>query len=525
MKKRGIRAIEVARSTRRAWMLFVAAVLAVSPVAADPPADAAPPPIGERPAVEEHLEQSAIDAGEVSLGELFDHGALLFDARFNTLDGQGRPATTGGGAPRVPDQPAFIRTSAPDSSSCAGCHAQPRSGGAGDFVANVFVLAQVLDPVTESVSAHFSNERNTLGMMGAGPIEMVAREMSAELIAIREAAHAEAQQTGLAVTRDLVAKGVSFGRITVLPDGKVDPTEIDGVDWDLIVKPFHQKGAVVSLREFSNNAMNHHHGMQAMERFGADVDFDQDGVMNELTAGDITAVTIYQAALNTPGEVIPRHPAVRRAVERGRELFDAVECTSCHLPRLTLNDPVFSEPNPYNPPGNLRPADVPEPFRFDMTREGPKPRLESSPQGGAVVRAFTDLKRHDLCDDDFEFFANEQVVQGSLVGFASPDDFTVPPQPRPLREFLTRKLWDVGNTAPYGHRGDLTMITDAIYFHGGDARESRDAFFALAQEERDSIIEFLKTLQVLPRGSARVVSGPPLDESDRPHGRRLGRAE
>jgi hypothetical protein len=203
-------------------------------------------------------------------------------------------------------QPAFIRTSGPDASSCLGCHAQPRSGGGGDFVANVFVLAQTLDPVTFSVAGDFSNERNTLGMMGAGAIEMLAREMTAELVAIREAALAQARATGLPATRSLSAKGISFGAITVLPDGKVDPTAIEGVDWDLIVKPFHQKGAVVSLREFSNNAMNHHHGMQSVERFGVDADPDGDGVTNELTVGDITAVTLFQAALNTPAGSCPR---------------------------------------------------------------------------------------------------------------------------------------------------------------------------------------------------------------------------
>src|SRR5262247_1329019 len=99
-----------------------------------------------------HFDQSRIDSGDVSLAKLIRQGELLFNAVFNKLDGQGRPASTGGGAPRAPNQPAFIRTSGPDSNSCLGCHAQPRSGGGGDFVANVFVLAQTLDPVTESVA-------------------------------------------------------------------------------------------------------------------------------------------------------------------------------------------------------------------------------------------------------------------------------------------------------------------------------------------------------------------------------------
>jgi hypothetical protein len=440
-----------ARSPMRDSLLLQAVAL----VAASTPVMAAGPEtrIGERPAVERHLDQAMIERGEVGLDGLIRHGQLLFDARFNRLDGQGRPATTGGGAPRTPDQPAFIRTSAPDANSCSGCHNQPRSSGAGDFVANVFVLAQVLDPVSESVSGDFSDERNTLGMMGAGPIEMLAREMTGELIATREAARAEASTTGSPVIRDLVAKGISFGRITVLPDGRVDPTEIEGVDWDLIVKPFHQKGAVVSLREFTNSAMNQHHGMQSVERFGAGTDPDQDGVVDELTVGDITAITVFQAALNTPGQVIPSDPARRRAVRRGREDFEAVQCGSCHVPALELDDPVFSEPNPYSPPGNLRVVDVTRPFTFDMTREGPEPRLKQLPHGGALVRAFTDLKRHNLNDDDYRFSANEKIAQGLLTGSAPASDFTVPPEPRPTEEFLTRKLWDVGNTAPYGHAG------------------------------------------------------------------------
>ena len=36
-----------------------------------------------------------------------------------------------------------------------------------------------------------------------------------------------------------------------------------------------------------------------------------------------------------------------------------------------------------------------------MTREGQAPRLERRGRG-AIVRAFTDLKRHNLTDEDYE---------------------------------------------------------------------------------------------------------------------------
>lgn len=463
--------------------------------------------VGERPAVEYHLSQYDIDAGRISLRELMEHGEMVFRARFNVLDGQGRPASTGTGEPREPDEPLMIRTSGPEANSCAGCHNQPRPGGAGDFVANVFVLAQALDPVTDSVSPEFSNERNTLGMMGAGPIEMLAREMTAQLHATRDLAMSEAARLGQPVTLPLVAKGVSFGNITCLPDGRIDPSEIKGVDWDLIIKPFHQKGAVVSLREFTNNAMNHHHGIQTVERFGAGVDPDQDGVINELTIGDVTSTTIFQASLDIPIQILPKDGARRAAAIRGEGVFASIGCTECHIPEFALGSRYFTEPNPYNPEGNLQIDDVPQPFAFDMTREGRFPRLEPGPNGTAIIRPFTDLKRHNLNDDELRFFANEQLPQGMINGFADPSQFTIEPYPRPTEEFLTRKLWDAGSSAPYGHRGDLTTLTEAIYWHGGDARASRDAFFNLSSDDQAAVIEFLKSLQVMENPPIRRVGG------------------
>lgn len=457
-------------------------------------------PYGERPAVAEHLDQAEIDSGSIPFARIFEQGRLIFDAQFNFLDGRGRPGSTGGGAPRDPmNQPEFLRTSGPDSNSCLGCHNFPRSGGAGDFVANVFVLAQTLDPVTLSVDPNFSNERNTLGMMGAGAIEMLAREMTVELHAIRDEARATAIANNTPQTRTLIAKGVSFGSITVLPSGKIDPTGIEGVDWDLIVKPFHQKGAVVSLREFTNNAMNHHHGIQTVERFGLGVDADGDGVVNELTVGDVTAATIYQAALNAPQQVMPRGDREHiRVIRHGEEVFHNIGCTTCHVSQFVLASRLFTEPNPFNPAGNLRVSDVPVPLAFDMTRDGEKPCIERGPNGTAIIFPFTDLKRHNLNDAQINHFDNEIVPQGKLNGFAPESDFTIPAPPRPTAQFLTRKLWDVGNTGPYGHRGDLSTISEAIWAHGGDARVQRDSFVALPQEEQDALIEFLKSLQIVP---------------------------
>ena len=112
-------------------------------------------------------------------------------------------------------------------------------------------------------------------------------------------------------------------------------------------KPFSQKGVVRSLREFTVNAMNHHHGMEAVERFGigqkdnkgniiATNDFDGDGVPDELTIGDITAVTLFQAFQNIPGQVMPGEPERAQAALQGEQLFSQIHCDSCHVPALVL---------------------------------------------------------------------------------------------------------------------------------------------------------------------------------------------
>ncbi|MBI1763523.1 MAG: hypothetical protein HYR56_19030 [Acidobacteria bacterium] len=472
-----------------------------------------PLPVGERPTLAQHLNQAEIESGKYPLPALLEIGEEIFAARWNALDGQGRPSATGNGAPTKRDlqnNVPFLRTSGPDASSCADCHSQPFVGGAGGFVANVFVLAQVADPIVDSVSAEFSNERNTLGLNGSGAIEMLAREMTEDLLSLRQTAILRARSAGRDMTIELVTKGVSFGELTASPNGVVNTSKVEGVDADLIIKPFHQKGVVNSVRVFTVNAYNHHHGMEAVERFGSgqkDVkgnvidtaDFDGDGVKDELSVGDITAATLFQAAMNVPGRVMSSEPTRRAAAQRGEDMFGAIGCIECHRPTLVLRSRLFTEPNPYNPAGNLRPQDVQKLFSFDLTSDIPGPALEAIPQGGAVVRAFTDLKRHVICDSFDPFYCNERKIQSGV----------------PTDQFLTRKLWDVGNTAPYGHRGDLTTITDAIMHHAGEARASRNNFAELSRTQQDEIVEFLKQLQILPNGAPREITDVQLRQSQR----------
>ena len=78
--------------------------------------------------------------------------------------------------------------------------------------------------------------------------------------------------------------------------------------------------------------------------------------------------------------------------------------------------------------------------------------------------------------------------------------------------FLTRKLWGAANEPPYFHHGLYTTLREAVLAHGGEAAESRAAFKKLPDAERDAVIEFLKSLQVLPSNTKSLV----VDERGRP---------
>ena len=73
------------------------------------------------------------------------------------------------------------------------------------------------------------------------------------------------------------------------------------------------------------------------------------------------------------------------------------------------------------------------------------------------------------------------------------------------RKFLTRKLWGTANEPPFFHHGQFTTLRASVLAHDGEARVERQNFEALQPFERDALIEFLKSLQVLPPGTESLV--------------------
>jgi hypothetical protein len=451
------------------------------------------------------------------LKRLLHFGKSLFTANWTIEEGGGRPLTKGTGNPLSDSSSAllfprnFNRISAPDMNSCAGCHNKPIVGGGGEFGTLVFVLGQRFDfstfdhsdPIPTRgakdeagyfvVEQSIANGRKTVAMSGSGFIEALAREITTDLRAIRDTI----PPGGSAA---LTSKGISFGTLSRNSSGNWVTSGVSGLPPQalassgaanpptLILQPFHQVGNVVSIRQFTNNAFNHHHGIQSTERFGVGTDPDGDGHVNEMTRADVTAVTLFQAAMAAPGRVIPSDPTSRTAIVNGANKFRTIACTNCHIPSLPLRNKMFCEPNPYNPAGNLRPSDGVEPLCIDLTDTDSLPRPRLKAKGGVIqVPAFTDLKLHDitagLSDPNREPLDQNQPA-GSPAFFAGNG------------KFLTRKLWGIANQHPFMHHGQFTTMREAVLAHSGEALASRTAFQSLAPYDQNSIIEFLKSLQI-----------------------------
>ena len=79
----------------------------------------------------------------------------------------------------------------------------------------------------------------------------------------------------------------------------IDTSRLDGIDADLVIRPFGWKGQEATIRSFTRNAAHNELGLQAVELVGSE-DGDFDGVINELTVGDLTALAVYLAGLERP---------------------------------------------------------------------------------------------------------------------------------------------------------------------------------------------------------------------------------
>lgn len=160
----------------------------------------------------------------------------------------------------------------------------------------------------------------------------------------------------------------------------------------------------------------------------------------EINAKLLDLVAFYSRNLAVPVRRTPDAPEVLR----GKQIFHDIGCARCHVPSFTTGET--------SPDEHLR---------------------------GQLIWPFTDLLLHDMGDG---------LVDGRPEGRANG------------REWRTAPLWGIGLTeivnghAFFLHDGRARNVTEAILWHGGEAQRARDAFAALAAEDRQRLLAFLNSL-------------------------------
>lgn len=415
----------------------------------------------------EHLVifQEDIDDGLYSHDQLFQLGDGVFAHEFTLDDGYGDGTFTSLNRIHTGVRGGL------DTFSCAGCHSVGGPDGAGSQTQNAFLLG-------DGDTASSAVVRNAPAMLGAGLVQALAAEMTQILAHKRSLALQEAKASGVPVTLALETKGVSFGTIVVPPEGALDVSKVEGVNGDLIVRPFGWKGVVSRLRRFVEDAARVHFGIQSQvlaENYEQNPDIphlgpgpnwydpDNDGEVRELEEGILTTTAVYLALLETPVILPPHDPGLRDRWANGSALFDSVGCAGCHKRSLELLQSTWHETS--DTTGGA--------VTLELLYEGDQPR------GNNQVALFSDLKRHAMGKGLADAHDNEQGL--------------------PRDVFLTRPLWGLAETPPYLHDGRAATIPAAILAHGGEAQASRDAFAALSAGEQADLHIFLLSLTREPK--------------------------
>ena len=368
-------------------------------------------------------------------------------------------------------------------------------------------IASAPQDMGEIAQTHRPDSRDAPHLFGLGLKEMLADEITSQLRQIQANAVLAARQNGRSVTRPLVAKGIDYGSITALPDGSVDTSRVQGVDGDLRVRPFFAQGGTISMREFIVGAFHAEMGLDA-----ADPDLAKasakgqvvtpagmvlDGRLDRIEAPPVPNPA-FEPDGNVSGSEVPTalvdylefyllnyfKPATYKQNETtrmGLREFKEIGCASCHIQNLRIDrdrrvadvETVYDRER-----GILNNLFATASPLLDSVADGSgfppvkRPRL----QPFLVRNIFTDFKRHDLGPDFYE-----RNWDASLQ-----------------KEFLTRPLWGAGSRVSYGHDGRSINLMEAILRHGGEARESRDAFAELSAEKRHAILDMLGSLVLFP---------------------------
>ena len=168
--------------------------------------------------------------------------------------------------------------------------------------------------------------------------------------------------------------------------------------------------------------------------------FDQYEDEPEVPDSIINSVIFYVRTLAVPA----RRKIADPAVVRGKEIFTAAKCASCHIPTAKTKTDV----------------------RFP----------EASNQ---TIRPYTDLLLHDM---DSSLADNRPTYKATGT------------------EWRTPPLWGIGLTQIVNghnyflHDGRARSLMEAVMWHGGEAQPSVNYVKGLSSGDREALVAFLKSL-------------------------------
>lgn len=151
-------------------------------------------------------------------------------------------------------------------------------------------------------------------------------------------------------------------------------------------------------------------------------------------------ITFWSQSLDVPAQ------RNREAAEfkTGEKLFESAGCSGCHVPEMRTG------------------------------KYAAVPQLSNK-----LIRPYTDLLLHDMGPD---------LADGRPDFKASGSDWRTPP------------LWGIGLSMQVNasnsflHDGRARNLLEAIVWHGGEAKTSRDKFIAFTKKQRDELIYFLSSI-------------------------------
>lgn len=436
-------------------------------------------PTGEAPALGfDRITQAEVESGTLSHFELRMAGLRMFATPFNKFDGHGdgvfdvldpdHTSPEGGNRPYLQNNGTFLRINGLDAQTCQECHGIVANsvvpavlgiGGVAGIANTAMPVPTEIDVDDEAGNGFaFYNGRliNPPFLFGAGGVELVGKEMTRDLQDLKAFAQANPD-----TDVSLDTKGVNFGTIRFdSGTNDFDTSNVEGVDEDLVIRPFGRKGEFSSTRQFDIGAMQFHFGMQPVEAVGEGVDADDDGVVDEILVGELSALHIFAMSNERPRQVGGNRPAARRGFQR----FQEAGCVMCHVPEQTTGTrflPLAFPEVQTDPWANVY-------YEINLSQDPPRFRRAGP---GIRVELFSDLKRHDMGPDLAESTGSPIAAQ-----------------------FITPRLWGLADTAPYLHDGRALTISEAILMHGGEAQFARDNFAAFSDQAKEDLQAFLRTL-------------------------------